>query len=368
MPVPIRLTCPNGHLLQTADELAGKKVRCSVCQVIVDVPLPNPVERMDDLEVLDDELVEATAPVESSAAITRKPERMSRTEVDEDNDREEDDENDDRPSPSRRFSSEHQRRLKRLRSKERVEAGQFQMVRVGLRLHAIRVMCYLIGLILLGVHGGIQRYLRVAATMEVIQKRDVDERVKVVDSAAEASAAVTALFVFMCVFLFFVAPLLGLTGSVFCCWVPVKSRARHFIVASLILDAIPFVLGILGMVLGSLRSGTAGSQSAGMALQLGATLSGLAAFILLMLFMRAVARYRDDDGTADESVQLLISFVVAIVGGGIALFLVAAFFLKATGGMVPAILVFLAFAWVMVLFSFLVRLFNLVQTVRALVQ
>src|SRR5262249_51063915 len=98
-------------------------------------------------------------------------------------------------------------------------------------------------------------------------------------------------------------PVLGFVGSLLCLWGPQKSRGKPLIIVSFALDCAAFGLVLLGVIM-SVASGASlagmGSmrEAAGVALvaSLLSPLLMFAAWILFMLFLRAVALYFRDEG------------------------------------------------------------------------
>lgn len=57
--MPISAQCTNGHAFKVKDELAGKKVKCPKCSVVVELPGVNTkAQRMPTAEIIEAELVE----------------------------------------------------------------------------------------------------------------------------------------------------------------------------------------------------------------------------------------------------------------------------------------------------------------------
>jgi hypothetical protein len=100
----------------------------------------------------------------------------------------------------------------------------------------------------------------------------------------------------MCV----VTPGLWIAGSVLCLFAPPKSGGFPLILSSLILDGVSLVLMLILWVLGPF------AMFAGLVL--------IAAWVMFMLFLRALATYIREHGSADEAMALIYLGVGLMVG------------------------------------------------------
>ena len=112
-------------------------------------------------------------------------------------------------------------------------------------------------------------------------------------------------------------PLIRLTGSLLCCWVPKRSQARLLIQVSFGLDVGALAVGGLGRVL-SLAGGH--MAIAGTSLSALGAFASLAACILFLLFLRALAAYLKDRGSEEEITEIMARWIVMTVGGPVLLF------------------------------------------------
>ncbi len=106
-----------------------------------------------------------------------------------------------------------------------------------------------------------------------------------------------------------ITTLLGLTGALFCFWVPKRARARLLIQISFGLDAaaiLLFTLSTLLILIGSPLIVIAASS-----LSLLATFASLGASILFLLFFRALAAYLNDRGSESEVMEIMVRWIVA---------------------------------------------------------
>jgi hypothetical protein len=103
-----------------------------------------------------------------------------------------------------------------------------------------------------------------------------------------------------------ILPLLGLTGSILCLWVPRQTKALSMVVSSLTLDGaqFPFVL-----VLTVANLGPVGFT---IILMLGFLL-GVAAWVFFMVFLAFLGQYLEEPHMADEAYRLLQRGIVILV-------------------------------------------------------
>lgn len=112
-------------------------------------------------------------------------------------------------------------------------------------------------------------------------------------------------------------PLIGLTGSLLCCWVPKRSQARLLIQISFGLDVGAILASGLGniLLLAGGHLAIVGSLLAAMG-----AFASLAACILFMLFLRALAAYLRDRGSEEEITEIMVRWIVMTVVGPVLLF------------------------------------------------
>jgi hypothetical protein len=75
--MPIQTTCPCGKAYRVKDELAGKRIRCSACRAVVEVPRPQRKTEVEEetleLVLLEDDPEPGPANPAPSAAIQAEP-------------------------------------------------------------------------------------------------------------------------------------------------------------------------------------------------------------------------------------------------------------------------------------------------------
>jgi hypothetical protein len=97
----------------------------------------------------------------------------------------------------------------------------------------------------------------------------------------------------------------GIIGSAFCAAVPPKSGARGLIITSLVLDCLTLPLPIVTPFLDLL---------AGALLSMLASLFGLVAWMLFMLYLRNLAYYLDAEQFGDEAMRLILKGLLMLFG------------------------------------------------------
>jgi hypothetical protein len=107
----------------------------------------------------------------------------------------------------------------------------------------------------------------------------------------------------------FLAPLLGLSGSILCLWVPSQSGAKGFIIASLTLDLVALPVGLLLRLLSLFPEG----QLLAVLGVVPAFLMGFIAWALFMVFLQKLSSYFHEETLAEEAQALLIRGIVILV-------------------------------------------------------
>jgi hypothetical protein len=187
--------------------------------------------------------------------------------------------------------------------------------------------------------------------------------------------------------MYFVAPLLGITGSILCCWVPSQTGAKALIIISLVVDCCALLFPVLAIVIvgaGAAMGGLgSGAGALGLILILLCPVCLLAGFILFMLFMRQLSAFLGEHGSADECVGIIVHFLLLFVGAPIGLIAVSVVFFviiardRASGasaggfmGCIFAMFLFVAIIallvfWIKLLFRILNLIGSLRQTLRS---
>jgi hypothetical protein len=280
--VPIVLVCPNGHKSFVKDEHAGKKAACPICRAVVVVPDPRLTSRP----------APAQQPPMAPPPASPPPLGFVRSA-------------DDEPvtvAPIAPGGPEEARK----------KGGRRQaLARVnrGLSLHYAKMILYLGNILLFMVFTLLQTFVKPTG------------RGQAADQATgwNLTVVLVMVFGFLLAASEIVTPLLGMAGSVFCAFVPTKSRARLLIVASVILDFLSLLVMLASLIVPFALHPTE---------QLGpfplvtvvtvvlAVIRGLmwfASWVLFMLFLKKLAAYLDQEAAEDEAWRLLLKGLLLAV-------------------------------------------------------
>ncbi|MCI0462206.1 MAG: hypothetical protein L0Z62_35080 [Gemmataceae bacterium] len=303
--MPIRVRCPNGHELIAEDQFIGRKIRCPACRVVMIVPDPRPAVT-----------ITPPAPPRPPAFVPPAPPppdfRRPAGHVDEDEEPVVEEEEYPRRRRRRREEEEEDDIPRRNRS---MKTGQrMAWVNFGLIFHYANMLCWIAALALLMVAWFVLPILTVGATASAM-----GGDMKTAQSAAGAAYTIGMIVGWFTAIALFAAPTLGAIGSSFCFVVPNKTGARVLIIVSFALDtaaSVFFMVHIITNMIGS--SGGAASLGAvegAIILFLVACLLTLAGWILFMVFVRQLALFLKDRGTATEALQaMIVTLVIAIAG------------------------------------------------------
>jgi hypothetical protein len=270
----------------------------------------------------------------------------------------------EKPGDAASEKREKQKRKDKLKTKR----SQFKLVNLGLGLYYGKLLCYLIGIL-------IMLFVVILATLVASTGSVAGDAPRPGATAAESVslAAVGIIVIIDVCIMVFLAPLLGMTASILCCWVPPRSQARPLIITSASLDVASIVLGIVVFAMGLLVGFTGSGRLAEIAILPALILfllvftSMVTAWILFMLFLRKLANYLDDETTGDEAFSLMVQTV---------LFCVATPIVTAVQAILAALIMYLGQAlaliigtvWLILSFKLMFRNLNLISTLRALVQ
>lgn len=281
----IYFQCSKGHSLAVPLDLAGRPVKCPLCQEIVQAPAAQaaaapPLTLPEAVPAREDSVTDqiATGAPPRPVAVEEETELLPPSQ-----------------EPARAAVRDHgdvDIALPRPKKKKR---EQLRRVRAGLALHFAKYLCLIIG-ILLFLSGMILAPLA---------------------SGLEAFALLGYLSANTA------APILGIIGSALSLMVPPKSGGRGLIIGTLACDGVALIFGLLG----GLSAAVGGSFSAATVALVFLALSGLAGlsgFILFMLFLRSLALYLDEPGRAEEALSLMILYIFLIFGGIVLLTIAAA--------------------------------------------
>lgn len=154
--------------------------------------------------------------------------------------------------------------------------------------------------------------------------------------------------------------LVGVTGSVLCCWVPPRSRARPLILASLAFDGAATLLRFLAAALAALAVSAAASG-----LEVCASLGSFVGLVLFLFFLRRLADYLDEGGLADEAMSIILFLGVVLVSIFLGALLLGGIVAAIRIPVVTLLLSFLAVvALLVVMINLLFRILYLLGSVR----
>ena len=343
--MPTYFSCPNGHTLAALPEWAGTKVKCPLCQEIVVAPSAEPAPAVPSAVPTATPAAATTLPTATPVAPTpsatpavpddeadagryevaapSKPAVLQAIVIPGARPRRDDEED---------YAEPGERLLKKPKRKKR---ERLRNVRAGLSIHYAKYICSIAGKVLL-----LTGWL--------------------LSPIAPGFLAFTWLG-FLCGGL--ASPILGIIGSSFCAFVPPKSGGRPLIIVSLSLESASLLFGLLcGIV--ALGAGDFFGAVAFVFLVLG-ILTGLAGFILYMLFLRMLALYLHEGGSADEAISLMILSLIVDIGGFLVLMVSAILFLNLTSPQVARVFVIVEqIIWIVFIVQVLFRILELIARLR----
>lgn len=215
-----------------------------------------------------------------------------------------------------------------LPKKKKARARQQRRVDLGLQFHYAKIVCLL---------GALAVWMMLSATMPLQDTLD--------GGMATLIRIIGAISILG---LFIIAPVLGIIGSILCCFVPRRTRARPLIVGSLVLDLIPFLLVVVALLIALLaRLGLAEQEGAiGVArvVQVLALLLLVAGWAVFMLFLRRLADYLDEGGQHEEALSILVGGILIMVTPGLLVSPIL-IFRGTTFALVFAVVVALGMVW-----------------------
>jgi hypothetical protein len=303
--MPIVIECANGHKSFVRDEHVGKKALCPICRAVVLVPDPRltadpfgtpaagnlappiPIQGAP-------ESVQTMNPVTSGTALNSPTPGPAPAAVD--------------PRLARKDAAPTKRQA-------------LEKVHLGLSFHYARLVLLLISIVtLIGC--------AVFSAMAAKEQKTV------------STTGVLAIFtVLMTAGLSFVQPILGIVGSIFCLWVPAKSGAKGFILASFIIDILTLPVGLgLTILTIALQAGS-GPSPLNLLAAVATAPMGMASWILFIFFLRRLAFYLREDDHADDALRLVIQAVAIVLLGPIALAMAVGLFIFVWWIGVPCVLV-----------------------------
>jgi hypothetical protein len=307
--MPISVICPNGHRMNLPDQHAGKRYRCPLCFMFIDVPLPDstpvpaPVAAPPPAPT-----VNATAPAPPPpAAAPAQPAAATP------------------PAPAAETPGEQP---------PPPPMPELVWVDWGLGFHYARLPVFLLS-VLVG--------LLIAVLKDFLDPEWV-----------------ARIGLILVVGILLLSPVLGLVGSVLCLKFPREANVRPLLLGSLGFDVAAILLGLL--VLGG--SFTPGGS---VIVQIVGGAAELVAWMLFMVFLDQAARFLNQEVASAEALRLLKSGIVLTVVWGLVFAAVLA--LAASLGS-PVYLVALPLALYLLVMTllFLFQQLALISTVRQVIR
>jgi hypothetical protein len=240
---------------------------------------------------------------------------------------------------------------------------------LGLAFHFWKVLCFLVAMGVLLACRIILGFVFTAADASIRMGNPAQAMETAAGFASFAMTLLTGLGIVLLITML-VTPILGFVGSLLCLWVPKKSReARPLIWVSFGLDSAAIGLMLVSIVLqlGSgigFRGGLIGSGEEGAVLSLLSVVLAFAAWILFMLFLRALSYYMRDNGTGDEAMEIMILGIIVGVGGLVG-FVILGVALQRVPEVGRIVLGIGSFVWMIAMIRVLLRAANLISTIRA---
>jgi hypothetical protein len=185
-------------------------------------------------------------------------------------------------------------------------------------------------------------------------------------AARESSAGFILYVVYVlniCRIVSLLLPLLGVTGSILCCFVPAKSGAKPFIIISLALDGAAFLMNVVALLVGGAGAFRGGGGQGVNAMMGTAGLLGFMAFVLFMFFLRKLAYYFGEDRIAEEAMSIIIHLFMligAVFVGGVLLGPLIVF----VPVLAVAAMIFAALALVVVWINLALRIVEVIGSLR----
>jgi hypothetical protein len=203
-------------------------------------------------------------------------------------------------------------RQRKKKKKRALTRQQMHMTNLGLAFHYAKILTILVAM---AVTGFANILVVMAGTSAV-----TDATPGAISGAGSAISAAGVIAFVAQITIAFVVPALGITGSILCCWVPSKTGGKPLVITSMSLDSaglvLPFIC-IIAIGAGAALGGLAAGAGAGVLFLLLSPLCSLAGFILFMLFLRQLANFLDQPGTADEALSVIFTSLLLLFGGPI---------------------------------------------------
>ena len=356
------IRCPScKNVFSASDASRGAVMPCPSCAQLCRIPAPaasrqppkeqalsasppsrTPSPEDEDLEELDEvEDLQEVEPADDSEPDDRPPPRRRRQEIVEEPEDDDEEVSLEVVRPGRR----------RKRRRGHRPDGNLDRVNLGLGFYYASILALLAGLVVelvafaAGFTGGVNA---VAGSAE----------------GAATGLGMAMLFSIIAMILIdWVAPILGMVGSILCLWAPSASGARGLCIASLALNASATLGSILIRVL--MFFVPAGEVIGGVGM-IGASLMTFIAWCLFMAFLRQLCLHLGEDTLAGEAIAVMMRGIAILVLAPFAFMfgLLLVFALKCVG--LITFLVAMLFG-LYGLFLFLRRQLDLIGSIRQVI-
>lgn len=309
----IKLVCYNGHEMEVEEDFAGQKAVCPICQLVMPVPRLTP----------------RVVPVQPAIPPKKKKKLAGQSVLIVA------DQEDEIPI--------------------RVAHG-LAMVNVGLGFHYARMILYFLCIFLattvLAGSWKAWTYHSSSATPPRIAWKGMLGP----EPAQKPPVSELALLVggFLAIGLVFLHTALGIIGSILCLWVPRESKARGFMIASMVFDLSGLGVGVL-LTLAGLPPVISGPL-------------GLVAWTLLMVFLRNLAFYLNANDCADLARGMIFQGVALLFVPPLVLILFGLMsYVTGQAGLFVCLSIFLVIGWIILGIRFLNVLLDLIGTLRGVI-
>jgi hypothetical protein len=237
----------------------------------------------------------------------------------------------------------------------RVSTRGLDTVNIGLGFHYARMVVILFGLLGMIV-------LLFAAAAAGARAAGAAKAGRPADPDVAGLVIVVVLALCVTIALNFVAPLLGLVGSILCSFAPAQSGAKGFIIASLVLDLLSLPVAIVLQFV-NLIPAFKGIAVLG---AIPAFLMGFIAWAMFMLFLKQLCSYLSEDAMANEAMAIMMrGLLILCVAPVLVIGLVVVVGVFMCCGLIPTGL--LLFYSVYYFFEFLRRQLDLIGSMRQVI-
>jgi hypothetical protein len=251
----------------------------------------------------------------------------------------------------------------RPRKKGMKKRQRLRLVKLGLGFYYAKILCYLV-MVLLYALGNVLIFM---AGVAALTRNE--------DAFIGMAGLLTVLFL-VAVVLFYVTPILGLTGTLLNFWVPQKAGARPLAIVAFVLDAVSLLLLLVALVMQLSAVATApvagfasSLMASGMAaiVQLVAMLVMLAGVVVFITYLKPLGYYLGEEVSGDEAGSIAITFPLTVVVPPF--FLIGAVFVLRQAGCFGLLIILGMFVgWLVGMVLVLLRLLAVIGSLRQVLE